>query len=576
MESSEFSTSLANFVKARQFLLDHRLDYQRAYEEFSWPALDEFNWALDWFGLLASQPESANRAALTIVDDDGHESSWTFAELDRRTNQVANWFKSIGVKRGDRILLMLGNQVELWEVVLAAMKTGAVIIPSTTLLSPSDLADRIERGEATYVITTASQSAKFQEIRGNYVKIAVGDEVKGYLPYTESLSASASYHPDTPTQASDTLLLYFTSGTTAKPKLVHHTHASYPVGHLSTMFWIGLEPGDIHLNISSPGWAKHAWSSIFAPWNAGATIMVYNYDRFDPGSLLEKMERFHVTSFCAPPTVWRMLVLADMSSLSHPPRKAVSAGEPLNPEIISQVKKVWGCEIRDGYGQTETTVQIANPPGTPLVAGSMGWPMPGYRIALIDVSTDQPAEEGEVCIDLSQRPLGLMVGYLDDPDRTAEVMRNGFYHTSDLARREPDGNITYVGRVDDVFKSSGYRISPFELESVLIEHPAVAEAAVVPAPDPIRYTVPKAYVMLAGGNEATRETAQSIFSYTKSRLAPYKRIRRIEFANELPKTISGKIRRSELRAKEFQAATTESDQNPNVEYREEDFPELRT
>ena len=310
----------------------------------------------------------------------------------------------------------------------------------------------------------------------------------------------------------DTLLLYFTSGTTARPKLVEHTHASYPVGHLSTLYWIGLKPGDVHLNLSSPGWAKHAWSNFFAPWLAEATVAIFNYERFDATALLNVIATHGVTTFCAPPTVWRMLIQADLGSVKTQLREVVGAGEPLNPEVIEQVQKAWGLTLRDGFGQTETTLQIGNPPGQPIKPGSMGRPMPGYTVALIDPVTGEPADEGEICLPLANRPLGLMVGYRDDDERTSDAMRDGYYHTGDVASRDADGYITYVGRTDDVFKASDYRISPFELESVLIEHEAVAEAAVVPSPDPLRLAVPKAYVVLTAGHEPTRETALSILT----------------------------------------------------------------
>src|SRR5512139_114802 len=452
---------------------------------------------------------------------------------------------------------------------LAAMKPGAVVIPATTLLAAADLQDRIDRGGARHVVVGSADTGKFDAVTGDYTRIAIGDPVEGWHSYGDSAAADEAYTADWPTSASDTLLLYFTSGTTAKPKLVEHTHASYPVGHLSTMYWIGLEPGDVHLNISSPGWAKHAWSNVFAPWNAEATVFIFNYTRFDADRLLAEMGRCGVTSFCAPPTVWRMLIQADLGKLTNPPRKIVGAGEPLNPEVIDQVQKAWGVTIRDGFGQTETTVQVANTPGQPIKPGSMGRAVPGYVIELVDPVTGEPVREagkdGEICIDLSRRPLGLMVGYHGDDERNAEVMRGGYYHTGDVGCRDEDGYITYVGRTDDVFKASDYRISPFELESVLIEHEAVAEAAVVPSPDPVRLAVPKAYVVLAAGWEATAETAEAILRHGRENLAPYKRIRRLEFT-ELPKTISGKIRRVELRQQETerseQATSSEGGRPP--------------
>ncbi|MGZ4354645.1 MAG: AMP-binding protein, partial [Gaiellaceae bacterium] len=507
---AESRSAHESFRAARDLLLAHRDDYEAARSAFAWPELDAFNWALDWFDVVAA---GNDRPALRIVEEDGADRTLSFAELSERSSRVANWLRGHGVARSDRVILMLGNQVELWETVLAAMKLGAVIIPATTLLGPADLVDRVERGDARHVVVTAADAGKFDEVPGGYTRIAVGAPVDGWLDFADADTAAADFAPDGPTRASDPLLLYFTSGTTAKPKLVEHTHASYPAGHLSTMYWIGLRPGDVHLNISSPGWAKHAWSSVYAPWNAEATIFVYNYARFDAGALLGQMARCGVTTFCAPPTVWRMLIQEDLAAHPVPLREAVAAGEPLNPEVIEQVRRAWGITVRDGYGQTETTAQIGNPPGAPLKEGSMGRPLPGYRVTLVDPVTGAEAEEGEITLDLDPPPLALMTGYRDSAELSAEAMRDGRYHTGDVARRDADGYVTYVGRSDDVFKASDYRISPFELESVLIEHPAVAEAAVVPAPDPLRLAVPKAYVTLAAGWAPDAETARSILRH---------------------------------------------------------------
>jgi acetyl-CoA synthetase len=552
------------FRAARDFLLSVATDYERAYAEFRWPQLQEFNWALDWFDVIA---QGNDQPALWIVEEDDSEQKVSFAQMSERSNRVANWLRDVGVRRGDRIIVMLGNQVELWETLLAAMKLGAVVIPATPLLGPADLRDRLARGNARHVIVGSGSVDKLDAVEGEYTRIAVGAPVDGWQHYGDAYAASAAFAPDGPTPATDTLLLYFTSGTTALPKLVEHTHASYPVGHLSTMYWIGLRPGDVHLNISSPGWAKHAWSNVFAPWNAQACVFVYNYSRFDAAALMREMDRCGVTTFCAPPTVWRMLVQADLGKLRVPPREVVGAGEPLNPEIIEQVRKAWGITIRDGFGQTETTVQVANTPGQKVVPGSMGRPTPGYVIALVDPVTGEAGDDGEICIDLSARPLGLMLGYRDDAERNAEAMSGGYYHTGDVGSRDADGYITYVGRTDDVFKASDYRVSPFELESVLIEHPAVAEAAVVPSPDPVRLAVPKAFIVLAAGWEPSGVTAAAIFAHCRANLAPYKRIRRIEFA-DLPKTISGKIRRVELRATDH--SHYQAGGRPTAEFREDD------
>ena len=557
----------STFRAARDRLLELREDYERAYTSFRWPELDNFNWALDWFDAIAV---GNDRPALHVVDPDGTTTTRSFAELAARSNMVANHLRALGVRRDDRLILMLGNQVELWESLLAVSKLGAVVIPATPLLGPADLVDRIERGAARHVITSAADTAKFDGVAGDYTRIAVGGDVDGWEDYAGADRADAAFEPDGETRADDPLLLYFTSGTTAKPKLVEHTHASYPVGHLSTMYWIGIRPGDVHLNISSPGWAKHAWSNVYAPWNAEATVLVINQERFDARALLDEMARREVSTFCAPPTVWRMLIQEDLSAWQTPVREAVAAGEPLNPEVIDQVRRAWGITVRDGYGQTETTAQIGNPPGQQVVDGSMGRPLPGYRIVLVDPVSGQEGDEGEICLPLAERPLALMTGYQHADELAADAMRGGYYHTGDVAQRDAAGYITYVGRVDDVFKASDYRISPFELESVLLRHPAVAEAAVVPAPDPLRLAVPKAYVTLAAGHKPTAETALSILRHAREELAPFKRVRRLEFS-DLPKTISGKIRRGELRAQE--AART---QRVADEHWEEDFPTLKT
>ncbi|MFC7979395.1 AMP-binding protein [Streptomyces cinereoruber] len=549
------TSATEEFRAARDFLLEHREDYAAAYEGFVWPRPERFNWALEWFDVVA---EGNDRTALHIVEEDGSETKVSFAEMSARSNRVANRLRSLGVRAGDRIVVMLGNQVELWETVLAAMKLRAVVIPATPLLGPADLRDRVDRGRARHVLVRAEDTAKFDDVPGDYTRIAVGGDGAGeWREYEPAARESAVFEPDGDTRADDTLMLYFTSGTTARPKLVEHTHTSYPVGHLATMYWIGLKPGDVHLNISSPGWAKHAWSNLFAPWNAEATVFVHNYTRFDPARLMDEMERNGITSFCAPPTVWRMLIQADLGQLKTPPREVVAAGEPLNPEVIEAVRRAWGITIRDGFGQTETAVQVSNSPGQRLKEGSMGRPSPGYRVTLVDPVSGRPdADEGEICLDLSARPVGLMTGYHGDPERTAEAMAGGHYRTGDIGARDADGYITYIGRSDDVFKASDYKISPFELESALLEHEAVAEAAVVPAPDPLRLAVPKAYVVLAAGWEPGPETAKALFAHSRAVLAPYKRIRRIEFA-DLPKTVSGKIRRVELRRLTAEGGGTE-------------------
>jgi len=559
------------FLAARDFLLEHRTDQPKVARQFQWPKLDRFNWALDHFDALGQDNDAT---ALWIVNEDGSELKRSFRQMSERSAQVANFLRANGVRRGDRILLILGNEVALWESMLGAFKLGAVVIPATALLTPEDLQDRVDRGRVRHVISGIAHVGKFAEIRGDYTRICVGNASSGWVPYAASNEQPRTFEPDGETRATDPLLLYFTSGTTSKPKLVLHTHQSYPVGHLSTMFWIGLKPGDIHLNISSPGWAKHAWSCFFAPWNAGACIFIHSVARFSPTGLLATLERCGVTTLCAPPTVWRMLIQEDVAAYRGrlKLRELIGAGEPLNPEIIDQVRQAWGLTLRDGFGQTETTAQIGNAPGQPLKPGSMGRPLPGYRVALLDVDGNE-ADEGEVCLKLDPRPLGLMTCYEDSEEKTAEAMRGGYYHTGDVAMRDADGYLTFVGRADDVFKASDYRISPFELESVVLEHEAVTEVAVVPSPDPVRLAVPKAFVTLARDRKPDADTALEILRYARKQLAPYKRVRRIEFVTELPKTISGKIRRVDLRKLEAERRGRGA-KDPG-EFFEEDFPGLK-
>ncbi|MGW9413570.1 AMP-binding protein [Arthrobacter cupressi] len=575
-------TVTEDFRAARDRLLELRTDYARAHREFQWPRFEHFNFALDWFDAIAQDPDKGGKPALVIVEQDGSATRRSFADLSEASSRLANWLRGQGVRRGDRMIVMLGNQVELWELMLAGIKLGLVMIPTTTLMGPRDIADRVERGGARWAAVGSANIAKFAEVPGDYTLIEVGiGHTEGALRYADHATEAAEFVPDGPTRADETMLLYFTSGTTSRAKLVEHSHSSYPVGHLSTMYWIGVEPGDVHLNVASPGWAKHAWSNVFTPWIAEACVFVYNYERFDAKALMEQMDREGVTSFCAPPTVWRMLIQADLTQLKNPPTKVVSAGEPLNAEVIGQVERAWGQTIRDGFGQTESTVQIANTPGQPVKTGSMGRPLPGYDVVLLDPATGEEADDGELCLRLDPRPVGLMTAYYGDPEKTAEAFRDGYYHTGDMASRDENGVITYVGRGDDVFKSSDYRLSPFELESVLIEHPAVAEAAVVPSPDPVKLSVPKAFVVLAPGLKPGPQLAEDILRYCREHLAPFKRIRRLEFA-ELPKTISGKIRRVELRQSEERRHGEDGKPGAGplpaglgVEYSDSEFPGLK-
>jgi acetyl-CoA synthetase len=558
------SSATQAFRTARDFLLAHREDYAAAYAGFEWPKLERFNWALDWFDQIAAG-DRRNQPALWVVYEDGHQDKLTFAELSERSNRAANFYRGLGVRRGDRVLLMLGNIPPLWETMLAMIKLGAVIIPATTLLTATDVADRIARGRVKHIVCAAELAPKIEEACGSCTRVAIGGNAPGWREYEQAYASPANFTPDGETRANDPLQLYFTSGTTAKPKLVMHSHTSYPVGHLSTMYWIGIQPGDVHCNLSSPGWAKHAWSCFFAPWNAEATVFVINQPRFSARGLLDALTDCGVTTFCAPPTVWRMLITEQLGDWKVRLRELASAGEPLNPEVIEQVRAAWGLTIRDGYGQTETTAQVGNPPGQKLKVGAMGRPMPGYRVRLLNTE-NKDSKEGELCLPLDPPPAALMPGYQGD-DGNLIPLTGPVYRTGDVVQRDAEGYLTFVGRADDVFKASDYRISPFEVESALIEHADVIECAVVPSPDPIRHALVKAFVALRPGCPPTRETALSIFQHSRKVLAPYKRVRRLEFV-DLPKTISGKIRRVQLRTAEAAKAPGAKAEN---EFREEDF-----
>lgn len=552
------------FLRARDFLLRHREDYDKAYSDFRWPCLTDFNWALDWFDVLAA---GNKRPALRIFGDGGGEVSVSYAELSERSSRMAGYLRRRGVARGDAVLVMLPATLALWEVMLAAIKLGVTILPTSGQLTAADLADRIARAGVRHVVTTAAEAEKLSGLPGPFTRFVAGDAPAGWTSLDEALSMPATFVPDGVTRAGDPLLAYFTSGTTARPKLVVHTHGSYPAGQLAMMYWLGLREGDVHQNVSSPGWAKHAGSSFFAPFNAGATVLADASPRFSEERLLDVLSRGGVGTLCAPPTVWRRLITRDLGPRPAALHDLASAGEPLNPEVIERVRAAWGLPIRDGFGQTETTALAGNTPGQPVRPGSMGRPLPGYDLSVIDAG-GREGDEGELVVRLTPGPLGIMAGYIDDPERTAAVMAGGLYRTGDQVTRDEMGYIHHVGRGDDVFKSSDYRISPFELESVLMEHPAVAEAAVVPAPDALRLAVPKAFIVLAPGHAPGAGLAREILQYARDNLAPYKRVRRIEFA-DLPRTVTGKIRRAELRAREMDRAAR--GERGADEHRVEDF-----
>jgi acetyl-CoA synthetase len=454
-----------------------------------------------------------------------------------------------GIQPFDRILVMLPNVTALWECTLAAIKLPAVIIPTSTLLTPAELTYRIQEAKIQHVITSMAEIHKFADMPSSIRRIVVDERA-----YEESCYHSEEYSPTVQSQAHDPLLQYFTSGTTSKPKLVTHTHQSYPVGHLSTMYWTGLDEHDVHLNVSTAGWGKHAWSSFFAPWNAGATVMAYGYSRFNIEQFLQCLVENPVTSLCAPPTVWNQLCQKPLKDYPISLRQGLSAGEPLSPKTMAVIKDAWGFIPREGYGQTETTALIGYSLGQEVIPGAMGYPLPGYQLKVVNPEGKE-VEEGELAVVCHpERPIGLMQGY-SDLSKTNQVMAGGLYRTGDILRRDKNGLFFFVGRDNDVFKSSGYRISPFELEAAMLEHPAVLEAAVVPKPDEIKGNIPKAFITLRQGYEDNAALREDIMHFLEKRLASSHRVREIEVCTELPKTISGKIRRVELKQKEIDLAS---------------------
>lgn len=532
------------------------LDPMAVAEQFSWPEFEHLNFGLDWFDALAQDPTHADQPALIVTGDSGTRTL-TFAQLSARSTQVAGWFQSLGVSRGDKFMMMLDNEVELWEAMLAAIKIGAVILPTTVMLDAKALASRIQRAGVHWALTNQQNIHKFDELidfgvdpRTLGLLVTGDDAVDGTYSYADAYASTQEFVIDGPTPANADMLVYFTSGTTSEPKMVLHTQESYSVGHFSTLYWLGVSSDDVHLNISSPGWGKHAWSSFFAPWIGGATVLSVNYARFDAATMLNVIEEFSVTSLCAPPTVWRMLIHADMGQLKNPPTNALSAGEPLNLATLEKVREAWGVTIRDGYGQTETTLQIATTPGLDVPAGALGKPLPGFEVELVEEITEEVIDgtgTGQVALRLSPKPIGLTPGYYLDEERNIKAFGSELYLTGDLMSRDADGVYTYVGRADDLFKASDYKLSPFELENGLMGFPSISEVAVVPSPDPIRTAVPKAYVVLSPGYSPTSETAKDIFTHARIALPPYARIRRLEFVTALPKTVSGKTRRVVLR-----------------------------
>ncbi|MFC5215358.1 AMP-binding protein [Streptomyces coerulescens] len=552
-EVPALSTGHTAFRAARDLLLRHAQDPRRARAEFAWPRFEHFNWAVDWFDVIAAE----NRAtALRVLTPEGDQEA-DFATLSARSDQVAGWLAELGVRRGDAVLLLLDNGVEVWEVLLALMKLRAVAVPVFTTLDPDEVQERLRRSRARHLVASASAAGPVGGAEVPGVRVVTGGELPGWEPYERSRMHSGGCPAPGPTPADEVMSCFFTSGSTARPKLVAHTHRSYPVGHLTGMFWAGFRPGDVHLNVSSPGWAKHPWSSFFAPWNAEATIVSVDTRHADPEFLLDALERTRATTFCAPPSIWRALVRAGLTGRDIVLREAMSVGEPLTQDIVTAVRDAWGVSVRNGYGQSEVTAMTGVLPVGTDDPRSLGRPLPGCEIVLCPVGTETPGEEGEVCLDLTAGAAGLMHGYLDDDGQRIEPAPASLrlYRTGDLARRESDGSLTFIGRIKDVFRAEdGTLVAPAALEAALLEHPAVHEVGVVTVPAtpdaPAGATTPlvaKAHVVPAAGWNAGPVTAQALLRHASGG-AGMAGLSVVEFADELPRTESGKIYREALRA----------------------------
>ncbi|MGX1760320.1 AMP-binding protein [Streptomyces lydicus] len=527
------------FRAARDLLLHHANDQDAARKAFRWPRPRQFNWATDWFDRIA---EGNDRVALRIVG----QGELTFQELSRRSDRVAGWLLSQGIRRGDVVMLLMDNRIELWELMLALIKVRAVVAPAFITISPEELRTRIGRAGARHVIAD-HRIVPGLAVDGLGTRIIVGGEHEGWTDFATSAEHEGGFVPEGPTEADEPLFYYFTSGSTSRPKLVVHTHVSYAIGHLASMYWNGLKPGDVHLNVSAPAWAKYPWSSLFGPWNAEATVVSMDNADATPQRLLEVLGTGTVTSFCAPPSIWRALIRTGLPDGLPGLRHAVSVGEPLMGDVVEQVRRLAGVTVRNGFGQSEVTAMAGVTASSPADPVSMGYPLPGYELVVVRPGTDEPAQEGELCLDLANEPVGMMRGYLDPEDNATSHTPGGLYRTGDLARWDSDGSLVYLGRRKDVFEGpDGTLIAPLELEHVLVLHPAVAELSVVPVSEDTAQ-VPKAYVVLSAGWNASRATAEVLFAHLHKHLPAPKLVRFLEFVDDLPRTESGKVQREAVR-----------------------------
>ena len=531
-------------------------EYRQLRNSYRLVAPEYFNFGFDVVDVWAQT--RPNHPAIRWVSDQGQDRTISFSEMATRTNQVADALFTVGLKRGDQVLVCLPNLVEWWETMVGLFKAGIIAIPATTQLTAEDIAYRIKSAEVDAVVTDAAGAEKVDHVAARLpdllYKILVGEQRRSGWHNYDELVAAASTHPQLALTRSDQpALIYFTSGTTGPPKMVLHTHASYGIGHqITARFWLGLDADDLHWNLSDTGWAKTAFSGLFGPWIAGSTIFVRQHiGKFDAQDVLDCLTAFPISSLCAPPTVYRKLIQQDL--MQFKPRalaRCMAAGEPLNINVFNEWREATGLTIREGYGQTETVILCASIPDLDVKPGSMGLPPPGLDVAVIDKEGNRlaPGSEGQIAVRvLPERPIGLFRGYWQQPDANAQCYCHDWYVTGDCAYTDDDGYFWFVGRADDIITSAAYRIGPFEVENALMKHPAVAEVAVVGKPDPERTEIVKAFIVLAAGFEPTEELVAKLQEHTKRLTAPYKYPREIEFMDELPKTASDKIRRIELR-----------------------------
>ena len=521
---------------------------------FRWP--ENFNFGYDIVDDIARH--DPDMRAVVWASDTGEERIFTFGDLKRLSDKTANYLMSLGVKNGDRVMIMMKQRYEFWYLSVALHKIGAIMIQATYMLTKHDVEYRINAAEVeTVICTSQTQITDSVDAAENVPslkrKIIVGTPKEGWLDFTEGVDKASDKLERIETRADDIMLIYFTSGTAGNPKMVMHDY-TYPLGHIQTAkHWQNVIPGGLHLTVSDTGWAKSAWGKLYGQWIMECAVMVYEYDRFDPSDILNVVEKYKVTSLCSPPTMFRMYINAgleghDLSSL----KSCTIAGEALNPDVFKTWHKSTGIMLMEGFGQTETTVLIANLRGMTPKPGSMGKPTPQYAADIVDENGKPcpPGVNGEIVVSIETRTPGMMIGYYRDPEKTSKTHYGGYHHTGDIAWKDEDDYFWYIGRNDDVIKSSGYRISPFEVESVLVEHPSVLECAITGVPDPVRGQVVKATIVLKKGYEPGEDLKKEIQKFVKKSTAPYKYPRIVEFVPELPKSISGKIRRHVIRDKD--------------------------